>query len=75
MRSIKAPALIVQGDQDLPFPEHAVEIHRLLSNSQLAILPGNHGSYMGEIMSLDPENKIPALFTEIVNQFLASPMP
>jgi pimeloyl-ACP methyl ester carboxylesterase len=75
MRSIKAPALIVQGDQDLSFAEHAVEMHRLLSNSRLAILPGNHGSYMGEIMSLDPENKIPALFVEMVNQFMASPMP
>lgn len=75
IRSIKAPALIVQGDQDLSFAEHAVEMHRLLSNSRLAILPGNHGSYMGEAMSPDPNDKIPALFAEIVNQFLASPMP
>ena len=49
MKSIKAPALIIIGDKDVVTPEHAVEMHRLLSNSRLAIIPGGHGDYIGEI--------------------------
>jgi pimeloyl-ACP methyl ester carboxylesterase len=40
VRSIKAAALIIQGDHDGVRPEHAVEIYRLIPNSQLAIIPG-----------------------------------
>ena len=70
LRAIKAPTLIVIGDQDLPRPEHAVEMHLLLSNSRLAILPGTHGSYMGEIMSPDPNSKMPESFVTMVTEFL-----
>lgn len=70
LRAIKAPTLIVIGDQDLPRPEHAVEMHLLLANSRLAILPGTHGSYMGEIMSPDPNSKMPGSFVTIVTEFL-----
>ena len=71
IRSITAPTLIVIGDQDLTRPEHAVEMHLLLPQSRLTILPGNHGSYMGEIMASDPNSKVPELFVAIVNEFLA----
>lgn len=69
--SIKAPSLIVIGDQDLPTPEHVSKMHRLIQGSRLAILPGNHGSYMGEAMSWGSKSNIPALFVEMVNEFLA----
>lgn len=39
MRSIRAPALVLQGDRDVVRPEHAVAMYRLLPNAQLAILP------------------------------------
>ncbi len=71
LRAITAPTLIVIGDQDLPRPEHAVEMHLLISNSRLAILPGNHGSYMGEIMSSDQTGKVPELFVAMVEEFLS----
>lgn len=73
VQSIQAPALIVIGDHDLTTPEHAVEMYRLLPHARLAILPGGHGSYMGEAMSPDPDSKIPELFVAMVNEFLASP--
>jgi pimeloyl-ACP methyl ester carboxylesterase len=42
-KSIKAPTLIMQGDRDGVKPEHAVEMMRLIPNSQLAIFPdGDH---------------------------------
>ena len=69
--SIKAPTLIVTGDQDLPLPERVVEMYRLFSNGRLAILPANHGSYMGEAMSPDPNSKVPEFFVAMINEFLA----
>ncbi len=73
LSSIKAPALVVIGDKDLTRPEHAVEMHRLLSNSRLAILPGTHGSYLGEIMSPDANSRLPELFVVMVEEFLNAP--
>lgn len=70
VRSIKAPALIIAGDRDVVTPEHAAELHRLIAHSRLAILPGTHGSYMGEIMSADKSSTIPALFVGMINEFL-----
>jgi len=74
IRSIKAPALIVTGDQDLPRPEHAVEMCRLLPHARLAILPGTHGSYMGEAMAPDPNSKTPELFVTLLDEFLSGPL-
>ena len=69
--SIQAPALIVLGDQDLVLPEHGVEMLRILSHSRLAILPGNHGSYLGEAASANSNSKSPELFVAMVEEFLS----
>ena len=43
VQAIQAPTLIMMGDQDGVRPEHAVEMFRLIPNSQLAIFPnGDH---------------------------------
>jgi pimeloyl-ACP methyl ester carboxylesterase len=75
LRSIQAPALIVIGDQDVVRPEHAVEMYRLLPHGRLAMFPGSHGSYIGEIMSPDPGSKVPELFVAMLEEYLAAPMP
>lgn len=75
LQSIQAPTLIIAGDQDVMRPEHAVEMYRLLPHGRLAILPANHGSYMGEIMTPDTGSKVPELFVAMVDEFLAAPMP
>ncbi len=67
IRQIKAPTLILLGDQDVPLPEHAVEMYRLLPNAHLAIFPGGHGDYMGEIMSLGKANNPPDALPVILN--------
>lgn len=70
MRSIKAPAFIIIGDKDVVSPEHAAEMHGLLSNSRLAIIPGGHGDYIGEITA--PQNSILIAATvSVINKFLA----
>ncbi|TDH23519.1 alpha/beta hydrolase [Segetibacter sp. 3557_3] len=69
MKSIKAPVFFIQGDRDIATPEHAVEMHRLVPNSRLAIIPGGHGEYIGELTT--PQNT--ALITatvSLVNEFL-----
>ena len=40
IRSIASPTFVVVGDADVVRPEHAVELFRLLPQSQLAVLPG-----------------------------------
>jgi pimeloyl-ACP methyl ester carboxylesterase len=70
MKSIQAPALIIIGDRDVVTPEHASEMHRLLSHSRLAILPGGHGEYIGEITT--PQDSVLISGTvSMINKFLA----
>lgn len=70
IQSIKAPTLIVASDQDVVRPEHAVEMSRLLPHGRLAILPGGHGEFFGEINFKDTGSKVPELFTAMVDEFL-----
>lgn len=52
--AIRSPALIIAGDRDVVRPEHAVELYRRIPRAQLAIFPGGHGDYMGELTTLKP---------------------
>lgn len=54
MKSIGARTLIIAGDKDVVQPEHAVEMYRLIPQAQLAIFPGGHGDYIGEITTWSP---------------------
>jgi pimeloyl-ACP methyl ester carboxylesterase len=72
IKRVQAATLIVIGDQDLPLPEHAAAISRLLPHGRLVILPGTHGKYLGEAATDDPNSKIPELFVVLVNEFLAA---
>jgi pimeloyl-ACP methyl ester carboxylesterase len=57
IESIKIPTLIIIGDKDIITPEHAIKLHRQIANSELAIIPGGHGEYIGEITTLTPNFK------------------
>ena len=49
IRSVNAPTLVMTGDADIVRLEHTVELSRLLTRGQLAVLPGaNHFSYLME---------------------------
>jgi hypothetical protein len=50
-------------------PEHAVEMYRLLPHAKLAILPGGHGEYFGEITT-PPDSTIIAATISMLNKFL-----
>tara|TARA_R110002049_G_scaffold303286_1_gene497491 strand:- start:471 stop:1403 length:933 start_codon:yes stop_codon:yes gene_type:complete len=68
--SIKAPTLIIVGDKDVITPEHAIELHRQISNSELAIIPGGHGEYIGEITTLKPDMKESDFVVPMIERFL-----
>jgi pimeloyl-ACP methyl ester carboxylesterase len=67
---IKIPALIMLGDKDVVTAEHAVEMSRKISNSELLILPGTHGSFIGEGLSAKDTSKIPELTVKVIEEFL-----
>ncbi|HEX6890282.1 MAG TPA: alpha/beta hydrolase [Chryseolinea sp.] len=69
LKAIKAKALIVAADKDVATPEHYVAMHRLISNSQLLIIPGGHGEFMGEITFPDSERKAES-FVTLIEEFL-----
>ena len=70
LKAIKVPALIIIGDKDIITPEHAIELHRQIANSELAIIPGGHGEYIGEITTLKPGFKESELVVPMIEKFL-----
>jgi len=70
IKSIKAPTLIIIADKDVITPEHALELHRHIANSELAIIPGGHGEYIGEITTLKPNTKESEFVVPIIEKFL-----
>ena len=70
IKGIQAPALVLNGDADVVRAEHALELSRTLPHAQLAILPGGHGEYIGEICAPNRGGRIPALVAEMIEQFL-----
>jgi pimeloyl-ACP methyl ester carboxylesterase len=68
--SIKAPTLIIIGDQDVIKPEHAIEMHRQIANSKLAVIPGLHGEYIEEITTLKSGSKEAGFVIPMIENFL-----
>jgi pimeloyl-ACP methyl ester carboxylesterase len=70
VRSVRAPTLIVLGDQDIVKPEHAVEMTRLISGARLLVLPGGHGDYLGEAVMTRKASRYPELTARLIEEFL-----
>ena len=68
--SIKAPALIISADHDVVIPQHAVEMAQKIPNAQLMILPGSHGSFIGEVATVKQGSKIAELTVAAIEEFL-----
>jgi pimeloyl-ACP methyl ester carboxylesterase len=73
LRSIKAPTLIINGDKDVITAEHAIELHRLIANSELAIIPGLHGEYIGEVTTLKSNSGSEQFVVPMILGFLDKP--
>lgn len=70
IKLIKSPTLIIIGDKDIITPEHALELHRQIANSQLAIIPGLHGEYIGEITTITDKFKESEMVIPMIEKFL-----
>lgn len=70
IKAIKAPTLIIIGDKDVVTPEHAIELHRQIANSELAIIPGGHGECIGEVTTVKPDFKDSDLIVPMIEKFL-----
>lgn len=68
--NIHKPTLIIIADKDIITPEHALELHRQIANSSLAIIPGIHGQYFGEITTITPKYKSSDLVVPMIEKFL-----
>ncbi|MDB5384749.1 MAG: alpha/beta hydrolase fold protein [Planctomycetaceae bacterium] len=66
LQGINAPTMILIGDADIIRPEHAVEMFRLIPQSQLAILPGT--DHLSLVNRTD-------ILSVMLPQFLDSPAP
>ena len=70
IRSIQAPALVINADAEVVRAEHALALSHTLPNARLAILPGGHGDYIGEICAPDKCSNLPDLVTAMIEDFL-----
>ena len=73
IKAINAPAFIIIGTEDVVRPEHAVEMYRLLPHGQLAILPGAHGEFIGEITTAQDKDFIAGTIS-MIEKFLTGPV-
>lgn len=55
LKGIKAPTLLISNDRDVILPGHTLKIAQLIPNARVALLPGYHGTCIGEVCSV-PEN-------------------
>ncbi|HEV8285770.1 MAG TPA: alpha/beta hydrolase [Chitinophagaceae bacterium] len=70
IHSIEAPTFLICGDHDVVTPEHVVKMSHLIPNAQLMILPGAHGSFIGEVCTTNEGSKIPEATVAIIQEFL-----
>jgi pimeloyl-ACP methyl ester carboxylesterase len=70
LKSIQRPVLFINGNTDVALPEHIVAMCRLISGSQMAIVPGGHGDYLGEVTTLKPGYKDSDFVVPMMERFL-----
>jgi len=70
IKSIKVPVLLINGDKDVATNEHIVAMSKLIPNCRLAIIPGGHGAYIGEITTLKKDYKETDFIVPLIENFL-----
>ncbi|HZZ76803.1 MAG TPA: alpha/beta hydrolase [Puia sp.] len=69
VEAIQSKTLIILGDHDVPLVEGALAMSRLMPHASLAVFPGGHGAYMGEIIGWK-ENDEPPVALPLISRFL-----
>lgn len=68
--AIKAPVLLMVSDRDAIKVEHVLKMSRLLPDARLVLLPGVHGSLIGEVCAYTEGSSQPAITATLVREFL-----
>lgn len=70
LAKISVPTLIILGDQDLIKVSHALEHVKTIKGARLAVLPSNHGEYLGEVFATQKSSSSPRTTANIITTFL-----
>jgi pimeloyl-ACP methyl ester carboxylesterase len=70
LKSIRAKTLLIVGDKDVVTTGHTINMSHLIPHARLMVLPGVHGSYMGEVCTVQTGSKIPELTVGVIDEFL-----
>jgi len=71
LKAITMPALFMVADKDVIRTEEVLKLSRLLPNAQLVVLPGYHGTMLGDICTVKPGSRQPEITSILVDEFLA----
>ncbi len=70
LASINVPALLMVGDRDVITVAHMAHMAGLITGARLAVLPGTHGSFIGEALSLVPGSIMPSVAAAVFREFI-----
>ena len=70
IKSIRAKTLLIVADKDVITVEHTLKISQLITGATLAVLPGVHGSCIGEICTAVKGSKLPKATSILIREFL-----
>lgn len=70
IKSIQAPVLLINGESDVATTAHITAMSKLIPHGELAIVPGGHGAYIGEITTLHGDDKPQEIVVPLIERFL-----
>ena len=71
LKSINAKTLFIVADKDVITVEHSLKMSQLVPDAQFAVLPGVHGSCIGEICSAVKGGKLIEATSILIKDFLS----
>jgi pimeloyl-ACP methyl ester carboxylesterase len=70
LHGISAPTLVLQGNFDVAKPEHALAMCRAIPHCELVMLPGGHGTYLGEVTAARAGSQLPDVTVTLIEEHL-----
>jgi len=71
LKAITVPTLLMVADKDVIKTEEVLRLSHLIPNAQLVVLPGYHGTMLGDVCTVKPGSRQPEITAILVNEFLA----
>jgi hypothetical protein len=70
LASIKVPTLLMVADHDVVTTGHVLKMSQLIVGARLVVLPGIHGSFIGEVGTVKKSSRLPETSAELIEEFL-----